>query len=118
MKPFVPGQHDCAIFASGWVEAMTGTDVAKDWRGKYKTIAGGYRLIRESGYADHVDFVCKNFQEVPPSFAQVGDMAVVSGDDGLALGGVQGEIVFVLHPSGSGFVPLTSAMRAFAVGVR
>lgn len=49
--PFIWGQHDCALFAADGVQAITGVDIAADFRGKYsdessaleaiKTIAGG-----------------------------------------------------------------------------
>lgn len=41
--PFAYGSHDCALFAAGAVEAMTGTDLAAGWRGIYRTLAGASR---------------------------------------------------------------------------
>ena len=44
-RPFKPGHHDCALFAAGAVAAMTGTDFAAQWRGRYTTLRGGLRVI-------------------------------------------------------------------------
>lgn len=115
-EPFVPGRHDCALFAAGGVEAMTGEDFAADYRGRYKTLAGGYRLLKKRGFESHADLAASIFEEIHPSQAMVGDIAAVDGDGGIALGIVQGEGVYVLSPEGRiDTVPLLSATRAFMV---
>jgi hypothetical protein len=114
-EPFAYGRHDCALFAAGAVEAMTGHDPAADWRGRYTTLLGGLRVIRKSGHDDHIAAAAAWFAEIPPAKAQVGDLAVVAGDDGPALGVVAGPHVWVLRPDGLGTVPLTMAERAFRV---
>jgi hypothetical protein len=112
---FAWGRLDCALFAAGAVQAMTGEDLAKGWRG-YRTLAGGMRKLSEAGFEDHVALAASLLEEVPPSLAFRGDVAVVQGDPGLALGIVQGEAVYVMRPSGGiGLVPILSALRAFRV---
>lgn len=106
-KPFKTGSHDCALFWAGGVEAMTGVDPAADYRGKYKTFRAGKELIG----VDLGDYAARFFEEVPPAFAQVGDLAMVKG----ACGIVQGEHVYVLGKGGIMTVPLTRATRAFRV---
>ena len=56
-----------------------------------------------------------HFAEVHPAFAQAGDLAVVPGEDGIALGIVQGENIYVLLPTGFGLVNRLCATRAFVV---
>lgn len=113
-QAFEPGRMDCALFAAGAVHAMTGEDMAKGFRG-YKTLAGGYRKLKAQGFADHVALAALRFKEVPPAFAQVGDVAAVPTDEGLALGIVQGEWIYVMRPDGLGIVSLLDAARAFRV---
>ena len=114
-EPFVPGKADCALFAAGAVKAMTGQDFAHGFLG-YRTTKGGLKKLMAKGYADHVALAASVLEEIPPAFAQVGDVAVVPGDDGTdALGIVQGEMIYVSAPAGRGLVPLTSATRAFRV---
>jgi hypothetical protein len=113
--PFRPGQHDCALFASGAVAAMTGVDLATHWRGRYRSIRGGLRVLRAEGYADHIALTDALLDDCPVSLAQVGDLAAVPGPDGLALGVVQGARVYVLRPEGLATVDLLAACKAWRV---
>lgn len=111
--PFRPGQHDCALFAAGAVEAMTGIDPAADFRGTYRTLAEGRARMNELGHGDHIEMAARMLPEVPPIMAQIGDLAVVEGE---ALGVVQGPMIYVLRPRGGlGLVSLTAGERAFRV---
>jgi hypothetical protein len=112
---FRPGQHDCALFAAGAVQSMTGVDLAAEYRGEYQTIEEGYALMRERGFDGPIEFAESQFEEIPPLFAQVGDLAVVQGDGALALGVVQGPTIYVLRLDGPGVIPLDEAVRAFRV---
>jgi len=109
------GRLDCALFASGAVQAMTGADLARGYRG-YRSMATGLRKLREAGHEDHIALAASLLEEVPVAMAHRGDIAVVEGDEGPALGVVQGEMIYVLRPSGGvGLVFLTDALRAFRV---
>ena len=118
-KPFVWGQHDCATFAAGAVLAMTGVDPAEKYRGRYKTLIGGLRLLRKDGFDNHAELAASQFEEIHPSHAAVGDIAAVRIDDSAlwALGVVNGPRIFVLRPdaSGLGTVDLLTAERAFRI---
>jgi hypothetical protein len=113
--PFVEGRHDCALFAAGAIRAMTGEDLAAPFRGRYRTTRGGLRVLRRAGYRDHLDLAVAHLDEVPPAFAHVGDIAAVPGDDGPALGVVQGERIYVLRPEGLSTVSRLLATRAWRV---
>lgn len=113
--PFVPGQHDCALFAAGAVAAMTGADYAVGFRGRYTTLKGGVRLLRAAGFTDHVDLASTHFAGIAPAFAAPGDLAVIDTDGGPAMGVVQGEGVYVLTVDRLGLLPLIAASRAFRV---
>lgn len=114
-KPFRPGQHDCALFAAGAVEALTGMDPAASWRGKYRSLKAGQAALQEAGFTDHIEAVASLFPEVPPSLAHVGDLAVVDGDTAPALGVFQGAAVFVLRPDGMAVVDRMEVRKAFRV---
>jgi len=51
-RPFAYGTHDCALFAAGAVEAMTGVDLAKDWRGAYSSLKEGLHVLRNLPWSD------------------------------------------------------------------
>lgn len=46
------GKVDCAMFVAGAVKAMTGTDPARGFHGKYKDEKGARRAIKKIGNAD------------------------------------------------------------------
>ena len=112
---FEYGTHDCALFAAGCVEAMTGVDHAAKWRGKYTTLKGGLTALKRAGFADHLAFAAAHFEEIAPAFAAPGDLAVLDGPEGAVLGVVQGEGVYVLSAERLGMLPLTHARSAYRV---
>lgn len=105
------GTNDCALFCAGAVEAMTGVDFAKDFRG-YETRDEGIAKMNALGFADHIAFVADKFEECSILEANEGDLVVV---EEAALGIVQGRGVYVLTPGGLGLVRLIAANRAFRV---
>ncbi len=111
--PFLYGTSDCALFAAGALNAMTGSDPSAAYRGRYTTLRGGLRILRKDGFWDHVERAAALLAEVPPPRARVGDIAVVETGDGPSLGVVQGEWVAVRTMTGLGFVPVDQATRVF-----
>jgi len=111
--PFEYGSSDCALFAAGALNAMTGSDPAANYRGRYTTLRGGLRILRKDGFRDHVERAAALLAEVPSQRSRVGDIAVVKTADGPSLGVVQGEWVAVRTMSGLGFVPIDQATRVF-----
>jgi len=114
--PFEYGASDCALFAAGAVEAMTGIDQAAQYRRRYTTLRGGLRVLHAAGFIDHIAMTASLLPDVPPGRAQVGDIAVVQGDDGLSLGIINGAWVAVRMPNGVGHVPREMVRRAFKCG--
>lgn len=114
--PFQYGRHDCALFVAGAVEAMTGSDPAAPWRGRYTTLEGGLKALRKAAYLTPLELVGDLFAPVAPALAQVGDIAQLDVEGGLpALGIVAGEVVAVLRPEGLGWVPRMLAVSAWRV---
>lgn len=113
--PFAEGSHDCALFAAGAVEAMTGRNMAADWRGRYTTIRGGIRVLRRAGHDDHIALAASLFPET--STPQLGDIAVMPTERGPALGIVQGPGQGVYLPGEFGLVvvPIKTALQFFEV---
>lgn len=112
-RPFAPGRADCARFADGAHQAMTGESLGE--RFSYRSLRGGLRVLKQAGFADHVAFAAHHLPEIAVARAQAGDIAAVPGAGGLALGVVQGAAVYVRTPSGVDLVPLSVAQRAFRV---
>ncbi len=111
-KQFAYGKNDCALFAADCVFAMTGEDFAQGYRGKYTTRAEGIKALKANGFRSHVDVAADTLDEVSPSLARAGDVAVLEGE---VLGIVQGANIYVLADTGLKVVSLASAERAFRV---
>lgn len=77
-RPFVYGQFDCALFIWGAVAAMTGFALTAVYLDRYTTLWEGVALVRRQGFRDHVGMVAQHFAEIPPAFAQAGDIAVLA----------------------------------------
>lgn len=116
-QPIVPGRHDCCLFGAGAVMAQTGHDFAAAWRGRYTTMAGGRRVLRKAGFADHVALIAAHLPAVHPAFAREGDLALVATPEGPATGVHQGSAIYVLTETGRlGFAPIDPGMMMFKVG--
>lgn len=114
-KPYRPGRHDCALFVAGGVEAMTGVDLAQDWRG-YGSLKDGRARLAADGIDDLSALAQRHFAEVPRLFAQEGDIAILRDRRGQeAFGLVQGVFVYCVGKNGLELAPLTSIERAFRV---
>lgn len=115
-QKFRPGSHDCALFAAGAVEAMTGVDLAATYAGRYRTVSEGMAILRAEGVSDLSALVLRHFEEIPPLKAGVGDLTLVEGEGGEdALGVVQGASIFVLQREGLGRVSLEVGLKGFKV---
>lgn len=111
--PFAYGSHDCALFAAGAIEAMTGVDHAADWRGRYKTQIGGFRVLRRAGFGDHIALarsLCPPIRTPRP-----GDLAIIDTPLGRALGVVQGAHIYAPAEVGWGLVPRSAAIEFLEV---
>lgn len=116
-QPFRPGIFDCAIFAAGAVEAMTGVDLSAPFKGRYSTLEAGIEALRAAGHANHLALIIDTFDEVHPAFAQPGDIALLDGGDHAAIGIVQGEHIYALRgdAGGVGLAPRDAMQRAWRV---
>ena len=114
-----PGRFDCMLFAAGAVRVMTGTDLAADFRGRYTTLAGGLRILKRRGYADHVALIDDLLGERVGWMAlRSGDIAAVPGYDGTpAIGVVTGDLIRCLAADGGvGPVALDAALYGWRIG--
>lgn len=90
IRAFAWGVFDCALAACEAVEAVTGTDPGKSYRGKY-TSGAEASTITDNDLGEFAAGVAKaaGFAEVAPTFARRGDLVLVdNGDPAHALGTV------------------------------
>jgi hypothetical protein len=85
-RSFVFGKHDCAHFAAGAVEAITG--VYPEFP-RYQSASAARRLLSEKPLRDRAGSILA--KEIPVSTAKRGDIVLVNTDNGHALGVCVGE---------------------------
>ena len=102
--PFAWGTNDCALFAADAIEAITGTDIAADFRGKYTTQAQAMATISAvaggTTIADAAAFCATRAgmtELAHPLMAQRGDLVVVRDP---VLGNPARQISGVIHLNG------------------
>lgn len=83
-RAFAWGEWDCCLAAAAWIERATGLDVAAPFRGRYRTRLGAARVLQAfagGGVAALAEKIAAQFgfEEVPPLFAQRGDVVLVDG---------------------------------------
>ncbi len=102
---FVWGESDCCLVVADILKAYTDFDIAKDFRGKYKTAMGSKRALKRYGGGDIKSTVSSMLEEIPVSEAGRGDLALVSTEVGESLAIVFSTRAWVM--SESGMVALT-----------
>ena len=121
-RRFEYGKHDCCLAAVDVVLAITGTDLAADFRG-YKGAAAAAKVLRKhGGVAGIAEAIAKRhlIPEVHPGLAQRGDVVIVEAAGRPALGIVDptGREVVVAHRRRRGWAtrPVGCVERAWRIG--
>lgn len=110
-RAFLRGRHDCALFAAGAVEAMTGKDFGAKFRAGYDDRRGASRALKKHGAGTLFD-TATLFLGAPlahPKQARRGDIVGLELEDGPTLGVCTGAAAcFAAEPSGLTFIPLSA----------
>jgi len=134
-KPFAWGEHDCCLFVCNAIREMTGKDPAAEFRGRYKTRAGAYALLRRqtgpSGdgcvqptqkfdFVEAITVICEicGFPPVPVPLAQRGDVVIFADSEGtpaLGIVALDGRTVLGLAINGLRRLAIDSALQAWRV---
>lgn len=106
-RPFLWGEHDCALFAADCVKSMCGEDYAALYRGTYNSETGAKKALLknhgslEKALSDYLD-------EIPVKLAQRGDVAIIENNGrrcagiiwsgGVCAAGVNGLVLIKTKP--------------------
>jgi len=121
---FVWGTLDCSLFAADGVKALTGVDIADDFRGKYTDEVSAFALIKKvTGGATVADAAayCATKHGMTewkyPLQAQRGDLVVVANGGNLIAGIVDlsGKYVVALADTGVLRISIQNIKRAWKV---
>lgn len=111
------GEHDCIIFAADCIKAMTGQDLAEEFRGQYDNEAEAWALLGSIGYEDLGALVSSRLPEIKPRDAMRGDVVLMAGEEGDFVAICDGlTAVGPRAPRGINHNPMTAAKRAWRVG--
>ena len=80
------GLTDCALYAADGILAMTDTDIAAAYRGKYSTAAGSIRALKRYGGGSLKETVDAALPAKPIGYARRGDVVMSEGAVGLCIG--------------------------------
>ena len=86
-EPFEYGVNDCCLFAAGAVVEITGEDPMSEFRGKYDSLKGSLKAIKDIGAGTLEATLDGKFPEVAIGNAQRGDLAFLDGSVGVVMGG-------------------------------
>ena len=120
---FQYGSNDCGLFVADCVERITGVDIAEEFRGRYSTKNGCYQLLKEfsgGGVDETFQKLSKSygFHEINTNYAGRGDIVLVEGEMGDAVGIVDmtGEQVAIPARKGLIYFPMIAIIKAWRVG--
>lgn len=86
-RPFRFGQHDCILFSASAAEAMTGVDIAADFRGRYQDKKGAAAILKSQGEGTLLRTLDAVLDRRKPSRARRGDFVMFERSVGVCLGG-------------------------------
>jgi hypothetical protein len=104
----------CAFFAAGAVEAITGADPVREFRGRFTTAAGAEKALRKYGKGTLEATIDAKFPERPVALARRGDLVW----NGEAVGVCIGADAMFMPAEGVGLVrvPRAEWVKAWGVG--
>lgn len=121
--PFAWGVNDCALFTADGIEAITGVDIASDFRHKYHDEASAMQIIKTicggTSVSDAAAYCAQKHNLVEwkaPLFARRGDLVIAKQQDGSEIAGLvhlNGRHVVSVGPSGLVRLPISSIVRSW-----
>ncbi len=114
-KPYRWGDHDCCLFAADCVLAMTGVDLAEDFRGAYHDEATASDMLERLNCESVADLPGIWFEEISVSQARRGDVALFDGEFGPFLAICDGITAVGPAARGIAHVQIVDALRAWRI---
>jgi len=114
--PWAWGVHDCVIFAADCILAMTGEDLAEDFRGRYDNESEAWATLASIGHNDLGSLVASRLPDIEPRDAGRGDVVLMAGEQGDFIAICDGRTaVGPKAPRGINHNPMVAATRAWRV---
>lgn len=110
--PFEWGKNDCCLFAANAVEAMTGVDPAKKYRG-YKTKLGAAKKIKDVGIEGA--WTAEFGEPINPKLCQRGDVVFFDNGGDPAVGVCIGAEFAAMRENGIIMIPMKLALKGWKI---
>ena len=115
-KQFQWGVFDCALFAADCVMAITGDDLAAEFRGQYTTAKGSLKALKMYGAGDLESTATQQLGDsIDSQLAQRGDVVMVDADQGPALAICIGSVALAPAEKGLIAVPFNQWLKVWQV---
>ena len=116
-EPFRYGTHDCCLFVADAVHAMTGEDLAENFRGRYRSRVEALALVGTPEAVLAGEAIRRGLLEIPPVRAGRGDVAILGGKRHSTLGllSLNGHEILAAGRRGFLRLPRSRAARAWRI---
>jgi hypothetical protein len=116
-RHYAYGEWDCLLFLAGAIRAVTGRDLGRGHRGKYKSAASAARYLQQLGADSPEAYLDLLFEEKHPGFAHRGDVVLASdGIPALCMGAFAFSVGQEGNTEGLVRVPRADWVKAWRVG--
>ena len=119
--PFQYGRFDCCLMVADAVLAMTGTDLAAAFRGRYESATAAGRAVKECCGSISIAMLAakiaaeNGMPEIEPLRAGRGDMVLLRRPRSLGVVATNGREIVVAGRNGLQSAPLTDCLRAWRI---
>ena len=119
-RTFIWGQEDCCLFSANIIKSITNIDIAKKFRGKYKTKLGAFKLIKKFGYNNLIECVDTEiqkygFKKIHKNLAQKGDVITKKIDNDEIIGIMLDDVGVFLHKNTYSYTKRKDLNMAWAI---
>ncbi len=116
-QAFEWGTHDCACFVSDCVEAMTGVDPLKEYRGKYSTALGAIKALKTLANVEDLPALATSFwgEDIEVSHASRGDVVLIDHEGNDNFGVIVGTHAVFLTQEGVISIPVNKCKAAWKI---
>ena len=99
-RPHKYGEWDCMLMPAAVIKAVTGQDLGRGHKGKYRSAASASRYLRQIGFNHPSEMLDSLFEEKPIGFAQRGDLVLCRTPSGDNPGVCYGDFALVVGEIG------------------
>lgn len=119
-RTFTWGKEDCCLFSANIIKSITNIDIAKEYRGKYSTKLGAFKIIKKKGFKtvpDIFDAQMKKygFKQINKNFAQKGDAVSKKIENDEIIGIMLDDVGVFIHKNTYSYTKRKDLNMAWAV---